>query len=982
MAAKHSYGNMGEFDQAVENWESYIERMEQYFVANDVTSAAKKRAILLSTCGPSTYTTIHSLAAPNKPTDMDYKVLLELTMKHYNPRPSVIMQRYKFNATTQQPGESISSYVVELRKLTEFCDFGESLNDMLRDKFVSGLRNTKTQHRLLSEKGLTFAKAQEIAQAMELADKDVKSLQSGPQTFVHKLQESQPATQRPTKKNPQYPNRGSNPHTTVCYRCGGKHLATSCHFKTEQCHVCGKIGHIARVCHNRYQNSSKGHTANVVESQSAQPSTTDSTEYTLFPIDSSQSKTTPWRTTLTLNGEEVEIEIDTGASVSLISQVAFDKLQSSVTLLPLKTEQIKLRTFIGEEIKVLGSTSVTAQSGEHSATLPLLVVKGNGPNLIGRNWLTELKLDWKVVHSINTNSIQQVVEQNKEVFQQGLRKIEGVQAKLHVDSQARPLYFKARSVPYALRQKVEQELERLEKQDVITPVLFSDWATPIVPVVKSDGSVRVCGDYKLTANKVSKTDRYPLPKIEDIFASLAGGETFSKLDLSYAYLQVPLDKESQKYLVINTHKGLYAYKSLPFRVASAPAIFQCIMDNLLQGLSGVCTYLDDILVTGKTHDEHINNLTAVLTHLRKAGMRLKKEKCQFSLTNIEYLGHAISSKGLEQTTSKVIAIVEAPAPRDVSELKSLLGLVNYYGKFLPDLATTLAPLYRLLRQGVKWQWESEQEATLVEVKKVLQSSNLLTHFDPTKSLVLACDASPVGVGAVLSHRFDDGTEKPISYASRTLTPSKRKYSQLDKEALSIIFGIKHYHQYLYGHKFTILSDHKPLMHILSESKSTPAMVSARIQRWAILLGGYHYHIEYKPGRQNANADAFSRLPVLNMPKQVPVPPEIVHMMDNATPVTVSQIRTQTVHDPTLSRVMQFVMHGWTTTDNLPPEVKPFLRRKFELSVQNNCLLWGGRIIVPPKLRDTVSQELHATPRNISDEKPFTTICLVARNRST
>ena len=323
-----------------------------------------------------------------------------------------------------------------------------------------------------------------------------------------------------------------------------------------------------------------------------------------------------------------------------------------------------------------------------------------------------------------------------------------------------------------------------------------------------------------------------------------------KLDLSHAYLQVPLDQESQKYLVINTHKGLYAYKRLPFGVASALAIFQRIMDNLLQGLSGVCTYLDDILVTGKTHDEHINNLNAVLTRLRKAGMRVKKEKCQFSLANIEYLGHVISSKGLEPTTSKVIAIVEAPAPRDVPGLKSLLGLVNYYGKFLPDLATTLAPLYRLLRQGVKWQWESEQEAALAEVKKVLQSSNLLTHFDPTKSLVLACDASPFGVGAVLSHRFDDGTEKPISYASRTLTPAERKYSQLNKEALAIIFGVKHYHQYLYGHKFIILSDHKPLMFILSESKSTPAMASARIQRWAILLGGYHYHIEYKPGRQN------------------------------------------------------------------------------------------------------------------------------------
>ena len=450
--------------------------------------------------------------------------------------------------------------------------------------------------------------------------------------------------------------------------------------------------------------------------------------------------------------------------------------------------------------------------------------------MIGRNWLTELRIDWRAVHAISlSHSLEGILEQNKEIFQQGLGKIKGVEANLHVDTQAKPLYFKARSVPFALKQKVEQELERLESQDVITPVPFSEWATPIVSVVKNDGTVRVCGDYKLTANKVSKTDMYPLPKIEELFASLSGGQTFSKLDLSHAYLQVPLAEESQKYLVINTHKGLYACKRLPFGVASAPAVFQRIMDNILQGLYGVCTYLDDILVTGKTADEHIKNLNAVLTRLREAGMRLKKAKCQFSLRKIEYLGHVISSKGLEPATSKVTAIVDAPSPHNVSQLKSLLGLVNYYGKFLPNLSTTLAPLYRLLRQGVKWQWKPDEAAALTEVKEALQSPNLLVHFDSTKPLVLACDASPVGVGTVISHRLDDGTEKPISYASRTLSAAERKYSQLDKEALAIIFGVKHYHQYLYGREFVILSDHKPLKHIFSESKSTPAMASARIQ---------------------------------------------------------------------------------------------------------------------------------------------------------
>ena len=384
------------------------------------------------------------------------------------------MQRYRFNSRNQKPDESISTYVAELHKLTEFCDFGESINDMLRDKFVSGLHNTRTQHRLLAEKALTFAKAQEIVQAMELADKDVQSLQSNPHPPVLKLNEQHTANHRNARRNvTQHPTRHRNPQTAPCHRCGGKHSGATCRFKTEACHVCGKVGHISRVCRNRQHKGGRerGYTANVVDEHTTQADTSSkNTEYTLFPIKSLPT-TPPWRTVLTINGIQMEMEIDTGASVSLISKSTFDKFQSSAAFPPLTNEQIKLCTYTGEEINVLGSISVTAKSENCTSTLPLLVVEGNGPSLMGQNWLSELRLDWKTVHAMSiSHSLEDVLEQNKEIFQKGLGKIKDVEAKLHVDTQIKPLYFKAHSVPFALRQKVEHELERLENQGIITPV--------------------------------------------------------------------------------------------------------------------------------------------------------------------------------------------------------------------------------------------------------------------------------------------------------------------------------------------------------------------------------------------------------------------------------------------------------------------------------------------------------------------------------
>ena len=302
-------------------------------------------------------------------------------------------------------------------------------------------------------------------------------------------------------------------------------------------------------------------------------------------------------------------------------------------------------------------------------------------------------------------------------------------------------------------------------------------------------------------------ENYPIPNAEDLLTTLEGSQTFTKLDMSQAYQQLLLEDESKQYTTINTHKGLYQYNRLPFGVSSAPGIFQRTMENLLHGIPCVIVRVDDILIGGKDDVDHLSNLDAVLTTLSAAGLRLKKSKCEFMVPQVTYCGYRISGSGVEPVKDKVEAIQKAPEPQNVSQLRSFLGMLSYYHQFLPNIATTLEPLHKLLRQGTPWQ--QEQQKAFESAKELLQSADLLVHFHPAKPLILATDASDYGVGAVLSHQLLDGSEKPIGYASRSLNPAEQNYSTIEKETLAILLGVKKFHQLLYGHPFTLTTDHKP-----------------------------------------------------------------------------------------------------------------------------------------------------------------------------
>ena len=258
--------------------------------------------------------------------------------------------------------------------------------------------------------------------------------------------------------------------------------------------------------------------------------------------------------------KKISMELDTGAAVSLISEETYQKFFSDVSL---QKSTVKLKSYSGEDIPVRGQAKVIVKYNHQEENLPLLVVKGDGRSLFGRNWFSCISLNWGEIHRVYSSSLKAVLDRHAAVFQERLGKLKGYKAKITLDPQATPHFWKARPVPYALKAKVEEELDSLTAEDIIEPRQFADWAAPIVPILKGDQTVRICGDFKQTINQASKLDRYLIPKIEDLFAR---GTCFSTLDLSKAYLQVPLDEEIKAIAVINTHKGLYQFNHLPYGV--------------------------------------------------------------------------------------------------------------------------------------------------------------------------------------------------------------------------------------------------------------------------------------------------------------------------------------------------------------------------------------------------------------------------------
>jgi len=422
-------------------------------------------------------------------------------------------------------------------------------------------------------------------------------------------------------------------------------------------------------------------------------------------------------------------------------------------------------------------------------------------------------------------------------------------------------------MPLLKRQIVEDCVAEMLRDNVIQPSV-SPYASPVVLIPKRDGSTRFCVDYR-KLNAITRKDAHPLPLIQDVFDQVAGSKIFSTLDLRSGYWQVPMESSSIPKTAFTCHLGLFEFVRMPFGLTNAPAIFQRAMNKVLSGLIGRCcmVYIDDIVVFSRTPEEHARHLEQVLERFRGAGLQLKPSKCNFGLPQIELLGHSVSADGITPLPQRVEAIKNLAPPENVTAIRSFIGTCSFYRNYIPGFSTLASPLTDLTKKKEPFRWGHEQQHAFDALKTALTQAPILAHPDVTKPYVLYTDASNKAIGAILVQKDDAGVERVISYLSHKLSGAQLKWSTIEKEAYAIIYALKKFHAYLWGAKFEIHTDHKPLRSLFkSEIKNS------KLERWSINISLYGAPIIYHPGKLNIRADMLSRIAAVQ-PRIQTIPPD-------------------------------------------------------------------------------------------------------------
>lgn len=979
---KMAFCDLKQFDGT--NWDAFEKQMECVIIMNNVKDE-KKVPLLITKLSTTVFDNLINICEPVSPVKKSYEDLCTILKRNYCKTTSPMINRSEFRRRNQNQGENIEEYVSVLRKLAKKCNFTD-IEDQIKEKFIEGITSNTIKFELLKNCELQLEELIFLAKSVEAAIITSNRIDQTPEhgNMVPMYNNTVQNKKNFSWKKTQTANSSSvKKNERKCFCCGKtNHIRINCTLTKKYCSECGRQGHIFKMCPQRGTRTTNVVSANVKQNNDDEVEDLSSLfeEHEVFSL--GVSKVPPHYISLNLEGKNIDFQLDTGSDVTVIPLFYKKKWLPQKEISKCKIVFKNFDQSTTEPIGILKNVTVTYKS--KVLNLNLFVGNNNMPCILGRDWLNQFNL-WppKLASITDEHETQDIYVQNSkitfenvseaeqyirkrfaEVFTPGWGDFKGEEIILKIKPEAKPKCLPVRRVPFALRDKVTNEIIRLLKNGRIEPVKHSQWGTPVVPILKPDGSVRLCGDYKLTLNPHLQVDHFPLPHTEEIFNTLRDGEYFCELDLKEAYLQAPLSKESQDYTVIVTELGTYKYKYLPYGVSTGPGSFQRLMSNKLFNIPNVSVFIDNIYLSGKNLNDMVKTLILVLTKLQECGFKLKPQKCKLFQQYIDVFGYRITKNCIKVIKENTEPLLKAPPPTNLTLLRSFLGKINYYSRFLKDMSGILAPLYNCTKNN-KFQWTPQCQEAFIKIKKKLASAKSLRHYDPDLPLILTCDASDVGIGAVLSNRDKSGIVKPVAFASKKLSSAEQKYSTIDKEALAIVFGVTKFYNYTYGRSFELETDSAALMRIFGPTKSIPKMAAKRLQHYAIFLSAFRYKIRHIKTSENP-ADYISRTTQNDKEKinlnKICKEGEISNLnFVNESKMEFLDwkvIQRETKKDSKLSKILRYSVDGWPNKENVEKKLTPYYNRKDEISTDRQCLFWGYRIIIPDVLQEKTLKEIH------------------------
>ena len=727
-----------------------------------------------------------------------------------------------------------------------------------------------------------------------------------------------------------------------CFRCGKdpSHSRERCPARNSTCNKCSKVGHWAKVCRSK------------VVAEIFKENGEGNTNYEFLGEVTSKDNA-QWRIDLKLNGEKLQFKMDTGADETCIPFTTYDSMRTKLPVL--------------QKTNICGKFDTTIEAEEKIIVQEIYVIKGLHQALLGGPAIHALNLlkKGKFVDAVNRTDEVKLDKEWKSMSPKlfkGLGRIKNEYTiKLKVGAQPHAVNT-ARKIAYPQLPKVKKELERMEKMGVISRIETpTDWCSHMVVVPKANGDVRICLDpSKLNESILRET--YPLPSVDYTLAKLSGSTVFSKLDCNAGFWQIPLSKESAPITTFITPSGRYHFNVLPFGITPASEHFQKQLEMILQDCEGVCVEIDDILVHGKDKQEHDARLKTVLQKLEEANVTLNSEKCEFSKTEIHYLGHLINGKGISADPEKVRAIIEMSSPSSIQEVRRFLGMCNHLRKFSSELADKTKPMRDLLSEKTHWNWGIAQEKAFQEIKEIISKTPVLALYDPRVETKIHTDASSYGLGGILMQKQRNNEWQPVAYASRALSQTEQRYAQIEKEALGIMWACEKFSEYISGMTFHIETNHKPLVPIFRQ-KSLNDM-SPRIQKFRMRIMRFTYTISHVQGKDLVCADTLSRSPIRDKGNEDVLAEEAKGFVDQvlkdipATEDRLNEFRLRQKQDEVCNQVMKYCTHGWPDKNSINDSIKPYWQHIGDLTVQEELLLHGKRLVVPLSMRLDILDKIH------------------------